>query len=82
MSNTTPAPWQVDGSHVYGPDLARDLVCQVLTDHGRLVADRNLIAAAPEIYAALKKAVDDATGKPNAWFQDAKAALAKAEGSQ
>jgi hypothetical protein len=39
------------------------------------------IAAAPRLYAALKAAVDDATGKPNVWFFDAKDALAAASGT-
>jgi hypothetical protein len=43
-------------------------------------ANADLIAAAPELYAALTKAIDDATGKPNSWFYLAKDALAKARG--
>jgi hypothetical protein len=40
--------------------------------------EAQLIAAAPDLMEALQAAVDDCTGKPNAWFQKAKDALAKA----
>lgn len=45
----TPGPWQVNGSHVYGPDPARHVVCQTLSDCGRLVPDRDAIAALPAL---------------------------------
>lgn len=47
-AGTTPGTWQANGSHVYGPDPERHLVAQVLSGDGRLVADRDLIASAPD----------------------------------
>jgi hypothetical protein len=63
----TPGPWQIHGSHIYGPDPQRELVAQA---HGtgegawsamagsRMCANRNLIAAAPELLEALMKLSD------------------------
>lgn len=60
MSDTkfTPGPWQINGSHVYGPDPQRELVAQAHGDGegawsaiggSRMCANRNLIAAAPDL---------------------------------
>lgn len=55
-------------------------VCVVASCYeGEAVA--RFIAAAPRLYAALQAAVEDATGKPNVWFFDAKDALAAATAS-
>lgn len=85
--NTTPGPWQVNGSHVYGSDPARDLIAQVLTDNGRLVADRDLIAASGDLYAALQLALEYWAHRQQryknrhpAWVQAARAASAHARG--
>jgi hypothetical protein len=49
----TPGPWQTNGSHIYAPD--RAIIAQVhnpgskATDYP-LVANRDLMAAAPELY--------------------------------
>ena len=58
----TKGPWQSNGSHIYGPNPDRYLIavaCNEGSDekHTPLVANRDLIAAAPEMYEALKKAV-------------------------
>lgn len=56
----TPGPWAVNCSHVYAPDGA--IMAQV---HGLpLVANRNLIAAAPEMYAALERVLYEHDGEP------------------
>ena len=49
METRTQTPWQINGSHVYGADPSRELICQVVS----LNADRHLIAAAPALYEAL-----------------------------
>ena len=54
----TPRPWQVDGSHIYGPDPDRTLVAQALTGTGALVADRNLIVAAVNSYDASRALIE------------------------
>lgn len=46
--NTTLGPWQINGSHVYGVDPNRELICQVVS----LNEDRNLIAAAHDLFEA------------------------------
>lgn len=97
MSETkfTPGPWQVNGSHIYGPDPSRELVAQAhasgegaWTSVGgsRMVSNRNLIAAAPEMYEALRSMVSDGAfeelcqtiGEEPEWLKLARAALAKA----
>lgn len=51
----TPGPWRISGgSCVYGADPERKEICQV--DGG---PERNLIAAAPELYEALELLVID-----------------------
>jgi len=54
MQKITPAPWRVIGANVYGNNL-RALVPM----NG---ADARLIAAAPDLLAALTAALDDADG--------------------
>lgn len=54
MSKHTPGPWQVHGSHVYGPDHERELITQCHGNGGRMIANRNLIAAGPKLLEALK----------------------------
>lgn len=58
----TNGPWQVNGSHVYGPDPERKLLAQGCNQGSDekfvpMVDNLRLIAAAPEMYEALKKAV-------------------------
>jgi hypothetical protein len=48
----TPLPWQINGSHIYGPDPERYLVAQFLG--GRLTDDRNYAVHACNEYPALK----------------------------
>ncbi len=49
----TPEPWQINGSHIYGADPERELIAQCLTNHGRLVADRNRIVACVNALAGI-----------------------------
>lgn len=55
----TPGPWLTNCSHIYAPDKA---IIAVVHNPGRqesdypLVANRDLMAAAPELYDALKLA--------------------------
>jgi hypothetical protein len=61
----TPGPWQVNGSHVYGggsPERA-SLIAQVLSPDPRHLADRSLIAAAPDLYEALRTVLDYREGR-------------------
>jgi hypothetical protein len=77
----TPGPWQVNGSHVYGggsPERA-SLIAQVLSPDPRHLADRSLIAAAPDLYEALRAALA-CHGREYSWGAMAEAALAKARG--
>lgn len=80
MSNAwTPGPWQINGSHFYGPDPDRFLIGH-MNGGGPFDANLRLIAAAPELYAALKMAQLwlDVDGRFD--MQGINAALAKARG--
>ena len=81
--NTTLGPWQINGSHVYGVDPNRELICQVVS----LNEDRNLIAAAHDLFEALRLLVLNygwtAFGREEIHSEAldaARAALAKARG--
>jgi hypothetical protein len=88
----TRGPWAVNGSHVYASDGA--ILATVSNPGSRstdypLVANRDLIAAAPDLAAALAECVIQIeylhekfseTGSGNAVLARARAALAKAKG--
>jgi hypothetical protein len=94
----TPGPWEVDSEEIYGDcrnPKGQDLIARLpmecnagglLTDRNR--ADARLIAAAPDLLAALKNAVrcgerDGMPGNPGsapAWTVSARAAITKATG--
>lgn len=82
----TPGPWAyVD--HDYGHDSVYGgvsrLVCHVFGDDAQAVEDARLIAAAPELLAALQNAVDEVDGTfPFHFLEAARAAIAKATGGQ
>lgn len=60
MSGFTPGPYAVHCSHIYAPD--GSIIAQV---HGLpLVANRDLLAAAPDLYAALEQVFLDWDGEP------------------
>jgi hypothetical protein len=104
MSNFTPGPWKivapsirephgVNGAKIWGANDAP--VCQIPRRADRPLdrkrADLNLIAAAPEIYEALRGLLAEITeyqtinslgGENNHWQDKARAALAKAKGEQ
>ena len=100
MGTHTPGPWTVEE---YGDEDAPALVIHKNTEtrvcfmatpgsHGdpaKIEADAHLIAAAPELLAALKQLVADYQDVPDptdedgqAVFDTARAAIAKAEGSE
>ena len=53
----TPGPWYVNGDciEVDGPEGPRDVTLAVVLQEDNLAADARLIAAAPEMLAALKR---------------------------
>jgi hypothetical protein len=57
MSKRTPGPWQQNGSHVYGPDPERRLICQLHYD-GNPEDDGNaaLIVGASDLLEELRNA--------------------------
>ena len=60
----TPGPWAVNGSHIYAPD--GTIIAQVKNPGRRssdypLVANRNLMAAAPDLLEALMLALKQMT---------------------
>lgn len=72
-------PWKVD---------AVDLMCRAASGHG-LTSDNELrlMAAAPELYDALRLAYEEATGErivvpKRGWIERARAALQKAGGAE
>ena len=74
MSAHTPGPWQVIGSTVYGNALRARL------PHNG--ADARLIAAAPDLLAALREVlpyINDDPNRPDGPIARAVAAIAKAE---
>jgi hypothetical protein len=86
----TPGPWGVHGSHIYAPDGA--IIAQVHNPGDKeqdypLVANRNLMGAAPDLLDAARMMadlVDDLLVQAGANYADelaaARAAIAKAEG--
>lgn len=91
----TPHPWQAHGSHVYGPNPQRELVAQVHGNEGaavawsviggdRMIANRDLIVAAPELLNALMGLLhrhgDGSQEEQWAEWDAAREAIAKAEG--
>jgi len=90
----TPGPWTVHawGDKSYEINAALDTVCNVpgfdddTVDAGNAEANASLIAAAPELLAALKELVayDDGSNDPEDYgyevLQRCKATIAKAEG--
>ena len=60
MNENTPGPWQQNGSHIYGPDPTRDLICRIAyptPDEGD--ANGRLITAVTEMLAVLKRLDED-----------------------
>ena len=87
MGNT-PGPWYAnqDCIEIDGPEGPRDVKLAVVLQADNAAADARLIAAAPELLAALKELVayDDGSNEPEDYgyelLQRCKAAIAKAEG--
>ena len=84
----TPGPWYAnqDCIEIDGPEGPRDVTLAVVLQADNAAADARLIAAAPELLAALKELVayDDGSNEPEDYgyelLQRCKAAIAKAEG--
>ena len=93
MSKHTPGPWEVEQDGPWtlvrgrDPELPSDdipgpLVCTP-ADNGYTQANAHLIAAAPDLLAALKEIVAGisvGTDPDHPWIKEARAAIAKAEG--
>ncbi len=56
VEGATPGPWQRNGSHIYGPDPDRLLICQAMDYPAR---SDNLIAAAPTLAATALALMDE-----------------------
>ena len=89
MSKHTPGPWQTTKAGYRCGDLVLPVsdarsICQVSTAHAEHEANARLIAAAPELLAALKRAINACeTSKPPKWELDSyRAIVAKAEGRE
>ena len=91
MSNYTPGPWRVDrGSMLDGVNVItprHEWICYLgMASRPDVVADANLIAAAPELLEAIEDflssartlCLDHSLGKE---MQNARAAIAKARGA-
>ena len=89
MSKHTPGPWSADKwatGYTVSSDLEHYSVCH-LEECNNDEANAHLIAAAPELLAALVRLIDCATENPAAYderfevhFKNARAAIAKARG--
>lgn len=97
MSKHTPGPWKAGFRSVTAPETEDDLALNVRIIGGNPKVDRanaRLIAAAPDLLAALEETlaaavlwIDDARGctpeelMSHEWYVRARAAIAKATGS-
>jgi hypothetical protein len=81
QSKHAPGPWFVSETLAVGP--AGQIIACVRTDHSQAQANARLIAAAPELLAALKRIRGSAKRNvvnPDEIFFVADRAIAKAEG--
>lgn len=96
----TPGPWEISKNSMYlvcgydprcYPRNERHTIARIDPDGDKLppevgIANARLIAACPELLAALKEAVhyyiDVVQDTEAAWVRDAQAAIAKAEGTK
>jgi len=84
MSKHTPGPWEVHDGFIFSQHLPGVRDSQVIGD-ARTGADARLIAAAPELLAALQAAIanEQEHGQDwQPWAQQAREAIAKAMGTQ
>lgn len=90
MSAFTPGPWEADETHfkrqltdfwgqLVSPKSGNHFVAIVPGRDSSSTADANLIAAAPDLYAALERAVN-MLSTHRSYLPEADAALAKARG--
>ena len=95
MSKHTAGPWQISGAykkldgeiwHPIGPDNGGYIALVIMgkiddpTHREAAGGDARLIAAAPDLLEALKRAVDDELG--DNWRTEARAAIAAATGEK
>jgi hypothetical protein len=80
----TPGPWHVDKiaaiTSFYVTDNYGDDIARVQGGSASSGANAHLIASAPEMYAALKDAIDGGFACPEPMLDRMRAAIAKAEG--
>jgi hypothetical protein len=74
----TPGPWVAVGTEVVAPATEK-VICRSGTFHIDAI-NRNLIAAAPDMLAALRDCIDQMADDTLAAVIRARAAIAKAEG--
>jgi type VI protein secretion system component VasF len=84
MHKHTPGPWTlIDDYGRFDVDSARHNVCSVSNHDPRHEANARLIAAAPELLAALKELCSAPNKKrPERVWEEARAAIVKAEGTE
>lgn len=58
MSNHTPGPWEFNGGYIFGADKNETVIADIyrsdVSDEGTWERNGKLIAAAPELFEALK----------------------------
>ena len=84
MSKHTPGPWTAEPNSAHGISFSVEGGGRLITRFAS-AADARLIAAAPDLLAALRAMTDymayaEALGEDKAVFKNARAAIAKAEG--
>lgn len=88
MTNHTPGPWDAhDNGHIYGDNYASAVARVFENTHqrdGEAQANARLIAAAPDILAALERSLNWLASYPGGCcentYQQARAAICKAKG--
>jgi hypothetical protein len=83
QSTFTPGPWTIeDGeflAYIHGGGDTERIVAEIDEAQGNQVADANLIAAAPELYEALRQVVATMRNwQVNGWYDSGLDALAEA----
>lgn len=79
----TPGPWTLNGSDIEGDGMTVVTITDYRTLTPRQTANAHLIAAAPEMLAALRRCVEALEARmPNATvLPDARSAIARATGT-
>ena len=85
MSAYTPGPWRIangEDRRVYLINHGRDAVGETVYTDTRNPADARLIAAAPDLLAALQSLINDQRDASLPILSQARAAIAKATGQE